>query len=60
MKESNEWSSMFYDAVVVEPFRRGEGKSVKLRFKGDDAVYDIDLRKFVKVIFETNFFLKCF
>eukprot|EP01088_Endostelium_zonatum_P018199 TRINITY_DN5742_c0_g1_i1.p1 TRINITY_DN5742_c0_g1~~TRINITY_DN5742_c0_g1_i1.p1 ORF type:complete len:295 (-),score=81.88 TRINITY_DN5742_c0_g1_i1:244-1128(-) len=48
IKESDEWSSMFYDAVVVQPFRRGDGKSVKLRFKGDDQVYDIDLRKFVK------------
>eukprot|EP01089_Gocevia_fonbrunei_P018484 TRINITY_DN624_c0_g3_i2.p1 TRINITY_DN624_c0_g3~~TRINITY_DN624_c0_g3_i2.p1 ORF type:complete len:266 (+),score=67.63 TRINITY_DN624_c0_g3_i2:322-1119(+) len=49
IQDSDEWSSMFYDAVVVHNIKKGEGRgTVHLRFNGDDEVYDIDVKKLVK------------
>jgi len=45
--ETEEWSSMFYNAVVVHNVKKGDEK-VSLRFEGDDEVYPVDVTKLVK------------
>jgi len=45
--DTEEWSSMFYEATIVY----ADEARVRLRFTGDDEVYEIDSMKIVKVRF---------
>ncbi|KAL6053071.1 hypothetical protein QOT17_018193 [Balamuthia mandrillaris] len=47
LPETDEWSSMFYEATIVNIDGSEKGK-VFLKFNGDDEIYAIDTTKFVK------------
>jgi len=48
MPDTEEWSSMFYEATIVNIENGGREGKVYLRFNGDSEVYDIDPTKLVK------------
>jgi hypothetical protein len=46
--DTEEWSSMFYEATVVNTDELEKTSTIWLRFNGDDEVYEIDSMKIVK------------
>jgi hypothetical protein len=46
--DTEEWSSMFYEATIVNTDEMDKTSTIWLRFNGDDEVYEIDSMKIVK------------
>jgi hypothetical protein len=46
--DTEEWSSMFYEATIVNTDDMEKTSTIWLRFNGDDEVYEIDSMKIVK------------